>query len=113
MVWALAFCALLAFALEGNAQNTTEQWAREQQHNETALPFQLLARLPARRDVIVREGSSAVIVCDVTGGQDARVVWYNSKGNLLEEAEEAVPAAWQVIRRSGQAGICPAGQHFG
>ncbi|XP_034764594.2 microfibril-associated glycoprotein 3-like [Acipenser ruthenus] len=98
MVWALAFCALLAFALEGKAQNTTEQWAREQQRNETVLPFQLLARLPARRDVIVREGSSAVIACNVTGGQDARVVWYNSKGHLLEEAEEA-GGKWLVLDR--------------
>ncbi|MBN3276723.1 MFAP3 protein, partial [Polyodon spathula] len=97
MVWALAFCALLAFAPEGKAQNTTEQWGREQQRNKTALPLQLLARLPALRDVIVEEGSSAVIACDVTGRQDADIIWYNSKGHVLEEAE--LGGKWLVLDR--------------
>ncbi|MBN3279094.1 MFA3L protein, partial [Polyodon spathula] len=98
VVWALAFCALLAFAPEGKAQNTTEQWGQEQQRNKTALPLQLLARLPVRRDVIVREGSSAVISCDVAESQDADIVWYNSKGHVLEEAEGG-GGKWQVLDR--------------
>lgn len=38
----------------------------------------------SRRHIVVKEGSSALIECNVTGGHDD-IKWYNSKGPLLGE----------------------------
>ncbi|XP_031427250.1 microfibrillar-associated protein 3-like [Clupea harengus] len=45
-----------------------------------------LADLPALRDIVVKEGSSTLIECNVTGSHDD-ILWYNSKGHILDEKE--------------------------
>ncbi|XP_026184486.1 microfibril-associated glycoprotein 3 [Mastacembelus armatus] len=44
------------------------------------------------RDIVVKEGSSTVIECNVTGGHD-HIRWYNSKGPLLDEGADG---KWQI-----------------
>lgn len=39
---------------------------------------------PSSRGVVAKEGSSALIECNVTGGHH-EIKWYNSKGPLLGE----------------------------
>lgn len=52
--------------------------------------------VPSSRDVVVREGSSALIQCNVTGSRDD-VKWYNSKGRLLGEGGGNDPATLQSL----------------
>lgn len=40
------------------------------------------ASATSSRDIVVKEGSSTLIECNVTGGHDD-IKWYNSKGLLL------------------------------
>ncbi|XP_054482159.1 microfibrillar-associated protein 3-like [Anoplopoma fimbria] len=47
-----------------------------------ALTSVRLADVPSSRDIVVKEGSSTLIECNVTGGYDD-IKWYNSKGPLL------------------------------
>lgn len=50
------------------------------------------AGVPSSRDIVVKEGSSTLIECNVTGGYDD-IKWYNSKGPLLDEA---TGGKWQI-----------------
>lgn len=45
-----------------------------------------VASVPSSRDIVVREGSSTLIECNVTGRHE-EIKWYNSKGTLLGEGE--------------------------
>ncbi|KAI1903555.1 hypothetical protein AGOR_G00028390 [Albula goreensis] len=58
----------------------------EQHQNKSLFPVHLLASLPTLRDIVVKEGSSALIECNVTGGHED-ILWYNSKGHILDEDE--------------------------
>ncbi|XP_036381640.1 microfibril-associated glycoprotein 3-like [Megalops cyprinoides] len=54
--------------------------------NKSLIPAHRLASLPPFRDIVVKEGSSVLIECNVTGNH-AGVSWYNSKGHILDEEE--------------------------
>ncbi|GCC28300.1 hypothetical protein chiPu_0006729 [Chiloscyllium punctatum] len=56
----------------------------------------LLSSLPAHRDIIVKEGTSVLIECNVNNSQLRNVLWYNSKGDLLEESGE-LDAKWLIL----------------
>ncbi|XP_042355209.1 microfibrillar-associated protein 3-like [Plectropomus leopardus] len=51
-----------------------------------------LASVPSNRDIVVKEGSSMLIKCNVTGVYD-KVKWYNSKGPLQDED---TGGKWQI-----------------
>ena len=55
-------------------------------HNHSAVSLQLLASLTPRREIVVKEGASAQIECNVTGSNDD-IQWYNSKGVVLDADE--------------------------
>ncbi|KAJ8266857.1 hypothetical protein GJAV_G00135470 [Gymnothorax javanicus] len=57
-----------------------------QPQNESLVDLHRLSSLPAVRDIVVKEGSSALILCNVTGGHED-VLWYNSKGHILDEED--------------------------
>lgn len=52
--------------------------------NKSLLPVKGLADLPALRDITVKEGSSTLIECNITGSHND-ILWYNSKGHILDE----------------------------
>ncbi|KAL2095201.1 hypothetical protein ACEWY4_009920 [Coilia grayii] len=54
--------------------------------NISLVSVKALADLPTSRDIVVKEGSSTVIECNVTGSQNS-ILWYNSKGHMLDEEE--------------------------
>lgn len=68
--WHLIVTIFLVFGL---AEVTTEE-----------VSVQLLASLPTLRDIVVKEGTSTLIECNVTGVHDD-IQWYNSKGHALGE----------------------------
>ncbi|XP_067464983.1 microfibrillar-associated protein 3-like [Thunnus thynnus] len=51
-----------------------------------------LAGVPSSGDIVVKEGSSALIKCNVTGGH-SDIKWYNSKGPLLGDD---TGGKWQI-----------------
>ncbi|XP_070773640.1 microfibrillar-associated protein 3-like [Enoplosus armatus] len=51
-----------------------------------------LAGVPSSRNIVVKEGSSMLIECNVTGGHDD-IKWYNSKGHVLGED---TGGKWQI-----------------
>ncbi|KAJ8276820.1 hypothetical protein COCON_G00085720 [Conger conger] len=66
----------------------------DQPQNRSLVNLHMLATLPALRDIVVKEGSSALIECNVTGGHED-VLWYNSKGHIL--AKEDGGGKWWVM----------------
>lgn len=62
-------------------------WTAEGAQNGSEVEAASSVRLssdPSSRDIVVREGSSTLIECNVTGGHDD-IKWFNSKGPLLGE----------------------------
>ncbi|XP_078087036.1 microfibrillar-associated protein 3-like [Mustelus asterias] len=55
-----------------------------------------LSSLPAHRDLIVKEGTSVLIECNVNSSYLHNVLWYNSKGDLLEETGET-DGKWLIL----------------
>uniref|UniRef100_A0A3Q3R7K4 Microfibril-associated glycoprotein 3 n=1 Tax=Monopterus albus TaxID=43700 RepID=A0A3Q3R7K4_MONAL len=51
-----------------------------------------MASLPSRRDIVVKEGSSTLIECNVTGHHND-IKWYNSEGILLADGADG---RWQI-----------------
>lgn len=58
--------------------------ARNDSRAEVAAPPGWMASVPSSRDIVVREGASTLIECNVTGSHDD-IKWYNSRGPLLGE----------------------------
>lgn len=54
--------------------------------NRSVVTVKELSALPTSRDIVVQEGSSTVIECNVTGSENS-ILWYNSKGHMLEEED--------------------------
>uniref|UniRef100_A0A8D0GZ79 Microfibril-associated glycoprotein 3 n=1 Tax=Sphenodon punctatus TaxID=8508 RepID=A0A8D0GZ79_SPHPU len=70
------------FALE----NTTSNWTIALGSNASLPPvFQALANSPAHHDIIAKEGTFALIECNLNSSQYEYIRWYNSKGRLLEQ----------------------------
>ncbi|XP_044226454.1 microfibrillar-associated protein 3-like [Thunnus albacares] len=62
-------------------------------HNGSELASSVrLAGVPSSGDIVVKEGSSALIKCNVTGGR-GDIKWYNSKGPLLGDD---AGGKWQI-----------------
>ncbi|XP_067852341.1 microfibril-associated glycoprotein 3-like [Heptranchias perlo] len=55
-----------------------------------------LSKLPSHHDLIVKEGTSVLIECNVNSSQLHDILWYNSKGNLLEESRER-DGKWLIL----------------
>nr|XP_015205320.1 PREDICTED: microfibril-associated glycoprotein 3 isoform X1 [Lepisosteus oculatus] len=62
--------------------------------NSSMIPAHRLASLPALRDIVVKEGSSTLIECNVTGSHEG-IQWYNSKGHVLDE--EGGGGKWLIL----------------
>ncbi|XP_062392803.1 microfibril-associated glycoprotein 3-like [Sardina pilchardus] len=52
--------------------------------NKSLVSVKTLSDLPTSRDIVVKEGSSTLIECNVTGSHND-IMWYNSKGHILDE----------------------------
>ncbi|NWR54506.1 MFAP3 protein, partial [Bucorvus abyssinicus] len=59
---------------------------------------QALVSSPAHHDIIAKEGTSTVIECKLNISQFEYVLWYNSKGHLLEEKDEG--GQWRIAATS-------------
>ncbi|XP_062308990.1 microfibrillar-associated protein 3-like [Osmerus eperlanus] len=87
-------CFLACFSISvvlsnGQAEVPTSHAA----HNRSAVSLQLLAGLTPRKEIVVKEGASALIECNVTGSNDD-IQWYNSKGVVLDADEGG--GKWRV-----------------
>ncbi|CAB1352482.1 unnamed protein product [Coregonus sp. 'balchen'] len=71
----------LLFA-SGHAEEITKGGTQ----NRSLVSVHRLASLPTLRDIVVKEGASTLIECNVTGKLDG-IQWYNSKGHILDEEE--------------------------
>ncbi|XP_059207685.1 microfibrillar-associated protein 3-like [Centropristis striata] len=63
-----------------------------QNGSETEAASSVRLAVPSGRNIVVKEGSSTLIECNVTGGYDD-IKWYNSKGPLLDEG---TGGKWQI-----------------
>lgn len=66
-------------------------WMADGAHNGSEAASSV-SSVPSSRDIVVKEGSSMLIECNVTGGHDD-IKWYNSKGPLLGEG---AGGKWQI-----------------
>lgn len=75
------------FALENVASNlTVPSESRFLPLNASFLPvLQALAKSAVAQDVIVKEGNCAFIQCKLNTSSYDSILWYNSKGHLLEQ----------------------------
>ncbi|XP_053156600.1 microfibril-associated glycoprotein 3 [Hemicordylus capensis] len=74
-------------ALENVASNlTVTPESRSFSLNVSLLPIlQALAKSAIPQDIIVKEGNYALIECKLNSSQYDSILWYNSKGHLLEQ----------------------------
>uniref|UniRef100_A0A8D0C9U0 Microfibril-associated glycoprotein 3 n=1 Tax=Salvator merianae TaxID=96440 RepID=A0A8D0C9U0_SALMN len=79
-----------ALALENVASNLSVTLGpRSLPLNASLLPIvQALTKSPIPQDIIVKEGNCAFIECKLNISQYDTVLWYNSKGHLLEQSAE-------------------------
>lgn len=71
--------------INGSAADAPDSVAHVSIHH---ISPQLLAALPVHHDIIVKEGRSVVINCSISSKLlYEEVLWYNSKGHLLDEVE--------------------------
>ncbi|KFV86758.1 Microfibril-associated glycoprotein 3 [Struthio camelus australis] len=60
--------------------------------------FQALVNSPAYHDIIAKEGTSVLIECKVNISQYEYILWYNSRGHLLEQKDEG--GRWWIADNS-------------
>ncbi|KGL79808.1 Microfibril-associated glycoprotein 3 [Tinamus guttatus] len=60
--------------------------------------FQALANSPEHHDVIAKEGTSVLIECKVNASQYEYILWYNSRGHLLQQKDEG--GRWWIADNS-------------
>ncbi|XP_064423066.1 microfibril-associated glycoprotein 3 [Latimeria chalumnae] len=77
--------------------NGTAQSREGLAFTNSSLPsgVQLQTAFSGHHDIIVKEGTSAVIECNVNGTHYKEVFWYNSKGRLLDE--EKGDGKWLIL----------------
>ena len=68
------------------ASGHAEEMTKDGKQNRSLVSIHYLASLPTLRDIIVKEGASTLIECNVTGKPDY-IQWYNSKGHVLDAEE--------------------------
>lgn len=56
----------------------------------------LFSKLLAHRDLIVKEGTSVLIECNVNSSQIYNIQWYNSKGSLLKDSS-TTDGKWLIL----------------
>ncbi|XP_039632181.1 microfibril-associated glycoprotein 3-like [Polypterus senegalus] len=95
MFWIFCVCTFVSFALECEAFNNTHNLQGEFMQHKWSIPVHLLAGLQAHRDIIAKEGSSALIECNLTGNHYDDILWYNSKGHILDE--ERGGGKWLIL----------------
>jgi len=91
----LSYCLLIltvsadltiGLTLENVASNGT---LASESFNTSLHPVpQALASSPAHHDIIAKEGTSILIECKVNISQYEYILWYNSKGHLLQQKDE-------------------------
>ncbi|CAM5159631.1 unnamed protein product [Natator depressus] len=88
-----------AFALENVASNrTVTPGSRSISLTASLHPvFRVVANSPAHHDIIAKEGTSALIECKLNISQYEFILWYNSKGQLLNERDEG--GRWLITDR--------------
>lgn len=82
----------IGFTLENVAFNRTV--AFETSNASLLAVSQALVSSPAHHDIIAKEGTSTVIECKLNISQLEYVLWYNSRGHLLEEKDEGELSCW-------------------
>lgn len=76
----------LGFTLENVASNGTSAFGS---FNTSLHPVpQALLSSPAHHDIIAKEGTSILIECKLNISQYEYILWYNSRGHLLEQKDE-------------------------
>ncbi|KAF7249532.1 Microfibril-associated glycoprotein 3 [Varanus komodoensis] len=89
----LSYCLLTlilntsVFALENVASNlTTTSESKSPPLNASLIPIlQALTKSAAPQDIIEKEGNCVFIECMLNVSQHDTILWYNSKGHLLEQ----------------------------
>lgn len=75
-------------------------WTADGAHNDSERVSSMqLANIPSSRNIVVKEGSSTLIKCNVTGDHDD-IKWFNSKGHLVGEG------AGGMTRSQSPVGFC-------
>lgn len=91
----LSYCLLIltvsaglsaGFTVENVAFNTTV--AFRSFNASLHAVSQALISSPAHHDIIAKEGSSILIECKLNISQYEHILWYNSRGHLLEQKDE-------------------------
>ncbi|KFQ48845.1 microfibril-associated glycoprotein 3 [Pelecanus crispus] len=59
---------------------------------------QALVSSPAHHDIIAKEGTSILIECKLNVSQYEYILWYNSRGHLLEQKDEG--GRWRIADNS-------------
>ncbi|XP_054244906.1 microfibril-associated glycoprotein 3 [Indicator indicator] len=59
---------------------------------------QALVSSPAHHDIIAKEGTSILLECKLNNSQYEYILWYNSRGHLLEQKEEG--GRWRIADNS-------------
>ncbi|XP_074958752.1 microfibril-associated glycoprotein 3 [Phalacrocorax aristotelis] len=59
---------------------------------------QALVSSPAHHDIIAKEGTSILIECKLNSSQYDYILWYNSRGHLLEQKDEG--GRWRIADNS-------------
>lgn len=76
----------IGFTLENVASNGTSAFGS---FNTSLHPVpQALLSSPAHHDIIAKEGTSILIECKLNISQYEYILWYNSRGHLLEQKDE-------------------------
>ncbi|KFQ17494.1 PREDICTED: microfibril-associated glycoprotein 3 [Merops nubicus] len=101
----LSYCLLIltvsagfsiGFTLENVAFNRTEGFGPVNASLHAV--SQALVSSPAHHDIIAKEGTSVLIECKLNISQYERILWYNSRGHLLEQEDEG--GRWKVAGNS-------------
>lgn len=67
----------------------------DSRRNKSLVSLEGLAELPSHRDIVAKEGSNALIECNVTGSNHHSILWYNSKRVKLDE--ESGSGKWVIL----------------
>lgn len=101
----LSYCLLIltvsadlstGFTLENVAFNGTVAFGSLNTSLNTV--SQALVSSPAHHDIIAKEGTSILIECKLNISQYEYILWYNSRGHLLEQKDEG--GRWRIADNS-------------
>ncbi|KAM8798969.1 microfibril-associated glycoprotein 3 [Eudromia elegans] len=96
LILTVSFALAIGFTVENVVSNRTVVLGS---FNTSLHPvFQALANSPAHHDIIAKEGTSVLIECKVNVSQYEYILWYNSRGHLLDQKDEG--GRWWIADNS-------------